>query len=411
MEKNKYLKRFIIKIHLYKLVSKMGFIFPFIAIMFDLNNLSATQIALCMMASKVAQMITEIPSGVIADKYSRRNVIIVSQFFAVIAYIFWIFMPYFYGYLLGYICFGFGMSLSSGCEEAFLFDELKKYDERRLYEKVLGKGGAFESVGILTASFVASPLIKLGFNFNDLMFITIIATLVSILFLFTIKPAKKFIDSEEPENILNYIQILKKGLKYSYRHTTALKLILFIAFSRFINVGFLEYSEIFYNELTNDLSKVSIIFGIMEIMYIVGNLSGFFWKKFFVRFLIIFYLITACLDIVAFNLYTFPISLLIVLFNSMVVSGIDLTTSAKLNDFIPSRTRATILSVRGFIKSLGTLVSLFFFGKVVDHFESYRMGFLTFACLFAIGSAIFAIIFWMDRHLRKKEKRLKLFNT
>ena len=40
-----------------------------------------------------------------------------------------------------------------------------------------------------------------------------------------------------------------------------------------------RYSGMFYNELTNDLSKVAILFGVMQTMYIIGDFSAHFFKK------------------------------------------------------------------------------------------------------------------------------------
>lgn len=385
----------------------MGFIIPFVAVMFDQNGLTATQIAICMMTQQAVVFITEIPSGAIADRYSRKNVLIAAQLITFIAYAFWILMPHFWGYCLGYVCWGIRGSFMSGTMGAFLYDELKKYDKRSLYEKVKGRSDAFRSAGILIASLIASYLAKKGFDFNFLMIGSIITTLISTSALFSISPAKKAKDTDEIKSVLSYMQILKKGIKYSYRHTTIFKLILFSAFTLFINIGFLEYSEIFYNELTNDLAKVAIIFGLMEIMYITGSLTAEWFKKIPVRFLVLFYCLVACFDIAAFTLYKYPISLAIVFFDTLVICGVSVNTDAKTNDFIPSRVRATILSVKGFVTSIGMFITLFFFGKVVDYFKSYQVGFLTFSRLFAIGAFVFFVVLWKDKHLRKREGRLK----
>lgn len=405
-DKNKQLNRFIAKFYTYQLFTLMGFIIPFIAVMFDKNGLTATQIAICMMAQQFVQFMTEIPSGVIADKYSRRNVLIVGQIITIGAYFLWLIMPHFWGYLLGYICWGIRGSLISGCREAFLFDTLKKFDKRSLYERVNGRSSAFRSGGIMFASVVASYLTKIGFNFSGLIIATMFTSLLSIIALMTIKSVKKFKESEEPENVLSYMQILKKGLRYSWRHTTVFKLLLFMALSPCINIGFMEYSEIFYNELTNDLVKVALIFGINEIMYIIGNTIGEYFKKIPLRFLVLIYFVVGCFDTIAFVIYKYPISIAIIFLDTVIICSAIINVSAKTNDLIPSRVRATILSVRGFIQSLGTFISLFLFGQIVDYFKSYRVGFLSFSSLFVIVMFIFLIILWKDKHLRKRERRL-----
>jgi len=385
----------------------MGFIVPFIAIMLDKNGLSAIKIASCLMVYKAVQLIAVIPGGVLADKYNRRNILITAQIFAISAYIFWLLMPTFLGYFLGYICWGFWGSLISGCEEAFLYDKLKKYNKRNIYEIILGRGNALVSFGTLIASIFSAYLIKIGFDFNSLIVGSIITTLIGTIALSTVKSVKKTDGIKEPKNILSYMQILKKGFRYSWKHTTVFKFISFLSFITFINVNFDEYSEIFYNDLTHNLSKVAIIFGTMEIMFIIGNLSANYFKKIPFKILISFYFFIGLSNILAFTLYSYPISLIIIMINTIIMVGISVNFSAKINDFIPSETRATILSIKGFIESFGALITLFFFGRITDYFHSYKMGFLTFAYLFTIGSFGFLIVFWTDKHLLKKEERLK----
>ncbi|MFC1659279.1 MFS transporter [Pseudomonadota bacterium] len=397
--KNKELNNFITKFYLFKLFEIMGFIIPFVAVMFDANGLTATQIAICMMSARIVQTITEIPSGAIADKYSRKYVLVVSQLFAVFAYIFWYFMPYFNGYLLGYICFGLGMSLSSGTVQAFIYDELVKFQSRDLFERVQGRAGALTSVGILIASLIASVLIKLGLDFQDLILLTILTTIVSISILLTIKPAKKQKDVDEPENVLSYMQTLKEGIKYSFSHKTVFKLILFVTFTDFINIGILEYSEIFYNEVLDNFSKVAIAFGLVEIAFIVGNFFAEYLKRFSTRELIVLYCIAACFDVLAYTIYN-KFSILIVIANSMIICCIFVNMLGRINNFIPEKIRATTLSVKGFIESVGTFITLVCFGFVVDYYSSYRIGFLTFAYIYIIGSFVFLILLSRDKEIK-----------
>jgi MFS family permease len=389
-------KTFITKYYLYKLFSVMGFIIPFIAIMFDANGLSATEIAICMMSAKIVQLATEIPSGAIADKYSRKYVLLVSRLLNGIPWIIWILYPTFWGYLTGYIFFGLSMSFDSGCAEAFVYDELSKYKKRELFERVLGRGGALTSVGIFIASITASFLVKLGFDYNSLMVMSLATTVISAFAMFTIKPAKKQKDIEEVEDILTYVEILKKGIKYAFGHKFVLKFILFLAFTNFINTGILEYSEIFYNEITRNLAKVAIIFGIMEIAFAIGNFCGEYLKIFSIKTLIFFYFFASLLDIVAFSIYKYPISIMLCIFDTLLICSVFINFSGRRNDLIPSKIRATVLSVGGFVESVGTFICLFLFGVIVDHFGNYRSGFLIFSYLYAAGTFIFLVIFLRD---------------
>lgn len=400
MLKEKYskeLKSFVAKYYAYNLFSIMGFIIPFVAIMFDENGLSATQIAIVMMTSKIVQLIFEIPSGVLADRYSRKYVLLVSRFINGIPWILWALFPSFWGYLAGYVFFGINASLDSGCAEAFVYDELSKYKRRDLFERVQGRSGALVSVGVIIACLGAYALTKYGYGYNTLLFLSFVTTVISAFILWTIKPAKAVEKSEEPESVSSYFEILREGVKYAFNQKFLLKMILFLAFTNVINAGTMEYQEIFLNEITNDLAKVAILFGIIEGAYSIGNFFAEYLKKIKLKFLLLIYPALAALDIVCFWLYSYPVSMILSFISIVSICSIFVNVLARANDLIPSKIRATTLSVKGFLESIGTFVSLLCFGMVVDYFDSYRMGFLIFAELYFIGCVCFVLWFFLGR--------------
>ncbi|MFC1659367.1 MFS transporter, partial [Pseudomonadota bacterium] len=384
---------------LYNLFRWMGFIIPFITVMFN-ETLNATQIAIILIASALTRIATEIPSGAIADKYSRRYVLISACMLIAIGLLVWIFFPNFLGYLVGYILFGLSDSLVSGCEEALLYDELGKFKKRNLFERVHGRAGAFSSVGIFIASVGSFFFIKIGFGYNFLILTSIAVVIIASFILLTIKPVKRIKESEEPESVLSYMETLKEGLKYSFNHKLVLKMILFLSFVTYINIGALEYIGIFYQEITNDLSMVAVLSAIGSLAFAAGRFSGEYLKKLPIKILFSFFLVGSSLDLVTFSLYSYPLSIITLTISTVLICGVCVNTSARMNDLIPGKIRATIISVRGFIESIGVMICLFAFGQVVDYFDSYQSGFLTFVCLSIIGSVVFLISFVRDKNLK-----------
>ena len=379
----------------------MGFIIPFIAIVFDENGLSASEIAIVMLTAKIVQILTEIPSGAIADRFSRKYVLITSRLLNGVPWLLWILFPNFWGYLSGYIFFGLNSSLDSGCEEAFVYDELCKYKSRNLFERVQGRGGAASSIGIFLASIIASLLIKLNYGYNSLLFLSLVTTIISALILWSIKPAKAQKESEEPENVINYLEILKEGIKHSFQNKLIFKLFLFFAFGSSVYIGVFEYGEIFYNEVSNNLAMVAIIFGIGEVGYGIGNFSAEYLKNLSIRKLLYFYPVLALCDIFAFFIYTFPISIIVTILTAAITCGIYVNLQAKTNDMIPSKIRATTLSVRGFFDAIGTIICLLGFGFIVDYFGNYRIGFLISAIINFIGTLFFLKLLLTDKNIKK----------
>lgn len=392
------LNKFITKWYLYNLFRFMGFIIPFMAVMFG-ETLDATQIAIIIIASAFTKFSTEIPSGAIADKYSRKHVLISACSLIIIGLIIWILFPSFLGYLIGSMCFGLSDSLISGCEEALLYDELIKFKKRKIFERVHGRASALSAIGIFLASIGAYAFIKLGFGYNFLMLASIVVVAIAIAILATIKPTKKIKESEEPESVLNYMETLKEGVKYSFNHKLVLKMILFLSFINYINIGALEYIGIFYQEITGDLSKVAILSAIGSLAFAAGRFSGEYLKKIPTKILFSFFVIGSLLDFVTFSLYSYPYSIITLTISTILICGVYINTQARMNDLIPEKIRATTISVKGFIESIGAVVCLFVFGQVVDYFDSYQIGFLTFVSLSIVGGMIFLISFIRDKNL------------
>jgi MFS family permease len=400
---NKRFRVFVLKYYLYSFFNRMGFIYPFIAILFSEKGLNATQIALIIIASKITYMFTGIPCGVLADQFNRKYILISAGFVKALVYVFWIIYPGFWGFLIGYVLFGLNSSLTSSCSEAFVYDRLLKYYKKYLFERIQGRSGAISSMGIFLAGFSSIYLIRYGYNF--LMIISAISYLIGVIFLSLIGSTRKIVNSKEPNSILSYFEILKRGLQYAlHKQTILFKLTIFIAFSNAINAGGKEYFGIFLHETTNSLTMVAFLYAIAEIIYALGGICAEFLKKISIRLLFLLYFIASCFSTLAYYIYSHPISTSMILFNIIIFFMIYINLISRTNALIPSRIRTTTISVRGFIESVGSLLMLFLFGWIADYFESYRMAFLLSNAVNLIGAFIFLLIFMFNKADKEAEQ-------
>ncbi len=106
-------------------------------------------------------ILLEVPSGVLADRYSRRFLLFVSQWFAVAGFACWALFPGFWGFLLGFVLWGIKSALPSGTFE-LVYDELKRFGREAEFVKVNGRSLAFSTTGVIISSFAASALVGYG---------------------------------------------------------------------------------------------------------------------------------------------------------------------------------------------------------------------------------------------------------
>jgi MFS family permease len=106
------------------LLSDVVPIYPLYALMFTATGLSIAQISGLFAIWSAVALLTEVPSGALADRFSRRSCLVASDVLQAAGYVAWVLLPGFHGFALGFVLWGFGGSLASGAKEALLYDGL-----------------------------------------------------------------------------------------------------------------------------------------------------------------------------------------------------------------------------------------------------------------------------------------------
>ena len=96
-------------------------------------------------------LVAEIPSGTLADRTSRVRLIGLSGVIKGAAFLTWLVLPNYWGYLLGFALWGVGSTLKSGTEQALLHDTLHLLGKPEWFERIHGRGGAASSLGTVVA--------------------------------------------------------------------------------------------------------------------------------------------------------------------------------------------------------------------------------------------------------------------
>ena len=106
----------------------------------------------------VSVIAAEVFTGALADRVPRTRVLIASRLLKGSCFLSWFVLPGFWGYLAGFLCWGFASSLRSGTEESMLHDQLLAVGCRDQFEKVYGRAVASGQVGVFVAFVVGGFL-------------------------------------------------------------------------------------------------------------------------------------------------------------------------------------------------------------------------------------------------------------
>ena len=95
-------------------LSELVPLYPLYALLFLDTGLSAADVSLLFAAWSVAALLTEVPAGALADRWSRRGALVLGGVLEAAAFVVWTVAPQFWGFLAGFVVWGVAGALVSG---------------------------------------------------------------------------------------------------------------------------------------------------------------------------------------------------------------------------------------------------------------------------------------------------------
>ncbi len=148
----------IVKYYIWRFVNGFYFIYALQAIYLLSKGITILQLGLFASATTLCITALEIPTGFIADKFSRRLSVSLGFFTSGIAFIGLIFVSNMYGLFLISFLMGLAGALKSGATESLIYDELKFSAKESDYLKVSSRGTTLGTIAGALASLVGPVL-------------------------------------------------------------------------------------------------------------------------------------------------------------------------------------------------------------------------------------------------------------
>ncbi len=137
----------------YKGLKDLILIYPVYTLFFEAAGLPLHKISLLLALWSFPVVLLEVPSGVLADRWSRKSMILLSCLLKAVCFLFWAVNPSFFYFAFGFLCWGVSEAFSSGAEEALLFDSLKSEGKEQGFARVYGRAMAAGSIAVAISSF------------------------------------------------------------------------------------------------------------------------------------------------------------------------------------------------------------------------------------------------------------------
>ena len=341
-------------------------------------HLNPLQLILVGTTLEAACFIFEIPTGIVADVYSRKLSIVIGAVLTGLGFILEGSISSFASVLVAQIIWGLGSTFTSGSIEAWIAEEEKEQDLDRMYIKGAQAGQIGAVIGIILSTIVGNLSVRLPIIISGCLFVII------ALFLALYMPENNFTPSA-PEDLNTFRKMgytFKSGLKFVKSKSIMMILLSVTLFYGLSSEGYDRLSNAHFLQDTT-LPKIGNLqpvtwFGIFGIagMVLSAIAMQFIAKKleeedknqsgkillvvniFYISFMLAFALTR-----------NFNLMLVAYLSTSLFRSINDPIFNAWLNNHIDDSARATILSMNGQINALGQIIGGPIIGIIATKFS------------------------------------------
>jgi MFS family permease len=143
-------------------VSDLVPLYPLYSLLFADRGLSDATISVLFAIWSTVGLITDVPLGAVADRFSRRSALVAAGALQAAGYALWTVAPGFPAFAGGFVLWALSGSLVSGALEALIYDGLVALNAQARFPRVLGLVRAAGLLALLPAAGAAGVLFGLG---------------------------------------------------------------------------------------------------------------------------------------------------------------------------------------------------------------------------------------------------------
>lgn len=373
----------------------------------EIVHLNPLQLILVGTTLELACFIFEIPTGIVADVYSRKLSIVIGGVLTGVGFILEGSISSFVFVLVAQIVWGLGSTFISGSLEAWIAEEEKNKDLDEIYIKgaQAGQIGAF--IGIVLSTVIANFSVRLPIIVSGVLFI------ILALFLWLYMPENNFKPSVPGDlnTFKKMVYTFKSGLKFVKSKSIIMILLAVTLFYGLSSEGYDRLSNAHFLQDTTlpklgNLSSVTWfgIFGILGMIlsfivmhFMAKNLKNEDNRKNGKLLLCINILYISSMLIFALT-RNFSLMLIAYLATNTFRIINEPIFSAWLNGHIDDNSRATVLSINGQMNSLGQILGGPIIGIIATNI-SVSIGIVCNSLLVAPVLVLYIISMIMDKKI------------
>ena len=131
---------------------------------YELQFISLPQLALIEAIKQGAQLLSELPTGAIADLLGKRASVLIGRIISILGLFMYAFSTNFNTFIIVAIIAGIGDSFVSGAKDALIYDSLKVDNRHNLYAKISAKASLIFQLSFAGAILLGGILSVWGYT-------------------------------------------------------------------------------------------------------------------------------------------------------------------------------------------------------------------------------------------------------
>ncbi len=234
----------------------------------EMRGMNVTMVVACEMIFAVVIVIIEIPTGILADRFGRKKLIVINGFLSTLELLILLFADRFFMFALAVFLTAIGYGCRSGSLNALIYDSLLAADRQASFEKVLGRLNVITNVSISIAAIIGGFLADFGgLELNYAVSVVSCLTSFLLTFLLVEPPIQRTEDESKSEGANTY---LKDGFRFFKNRRLVFGYCLTGAFL----AGCIHYLDEFWQLLTEGIGVPVMLYGFVLTAYCLVKIPG-----------------------------------------------------------------------------------------------------------------------------------------
>lgn len=168
------------KFCLYGFLKNLRFFEPFLLLFLIDKGTSFTEIGLLIGLRQIIIIVSEIPSGIIADAIGRRRTLASSFVFYIFSFLIFFFADGFYVYIIAMLFFAGGDAVRTGVHKAMIFEYLKLKGWEKQKTAYYGHTRGWSQAGTAISSLLAGVFVFFSGEFRYIFLLSVVPYLIDL---------------------------------------------------------------------------------------------------------------------------------------------------------------------------------------------------------------------------------------